>query len=299
MPIKYIFNGYFRSGTTMLWEILKTSNPNYTVFYEPLHPNLKDRIIKYKKHLNADNIHKKHLWSDYIKQNHSWLEGIFNNNKGKVLLLDKEKLFHYLDLYNKLPENVILQCNRMHFSLDLIEDQYNAAVFHIIRNPLAVYNSLSKTYNNSRKKLRSLLKNFFYHLIMGYDMRSKFWSIDFYIDYSCNKYNFPHYWVDPSKRRKILSDPLKTLVLSWVICNYHAINKIYNPEYILVYERFIKEKFLIKDRIEKLAAIQFDVKKVENRRVNLKDYRNKEILEIVDLLELNKEYFYLINRLNL
>jgi hypothetical protein len=38
--IKLILNGSFRSGTIMLWKIMRDSNPGMLVFYEPLHSEL-------------------------------------------------------------------------------------------------------------------------------------------------------------------------------------------------------------------------------------------------------------------
>ena len=40
MAIKILINGFFRSGTTLIWSILKDCNPKYLVLYEPFHPSL-------------------------------------------------------------------------------------------------------------------------------------------------------------------------------------------------------------------------------------------------------------------
>jgi hypothetical protein len=46
MAVKLIVNGYFRSGTSIIWKILKESNLDYTVYYEPCHESLFEKKIK-------------------------------------------------------------------------------------------------------------------------------------------------------------------------------------------------------------------------------------------------------------
>ncbi len=38
--LKFVFNGYYRSGTTLIYRIMELSNPEALVLYEPLNPRL-------------------------------------------------------------------------------------------------------------------------------------------------------------------------------------------------------------------------------------------------------------------
>jgi len=43
--IVFVFNGYYRSGTTIFYKILYESNPDKLVLFEPLKVNLREAIL--------------------------------------------------------------------------------------------------------------------------------------------------------------------------------------------------------------------------------------------------------------
>ena len=63
MPINIVINGYFRSGTTYFWNLLR-ANVKFPVFYEPLHPQLSLFINRSQ---GVDETHGMSLWEEYSK----------------------------------------------------------------------------------------------------------------------------------------------------------------------------------------------------------------------------------------
>ena len=61
--IKSIFNGFYRSGTTLLYKILSRSNKDLIILYEPLHPRLKMEILRGA----GKDIHDENVYENYTR----------------------------------------------------------------------------------------------------------------------------------------------------------------------------------------------------------------------------------------
>jgi hypothetical protein len=244
MGIKFIFNGYFRSGTTLIWEILKKSNPDKTVFYEPLHPHLFDEIAK-NKH-SKDDLHNKILWDEYLNLSNDDFKNLKNNHFKNNFLNDYKKINKYLNVYDNMSEDIILQTNRLHLYLGNISQDYNLNVIYIIRNPLDVYKSLLNIYNSNNGlkskfiKLGSWVKN-------GYNPKANIYGAKDNIDLIYKKYGLPLCWGDSSKKASCLKNPFKIHVLNWTLSNYIGIKSLKKDiKSVLVYEKLTAFPFEIK-----------------------------------------------------
>ena len=221
MPINYIFNGYYRSGTTGIWNILRSCNREYVVFYEPLHPQLEKILSDYKAGRKIDKVHGKDLWAEYFEHGDAFLRTRNNLHtfSKHTFPENNEQLFKYLDLFHNLAKPVILQPNRLHFHLGAVAERYGCKVFHVIRNPVDVYNSLIQNFYNRRRitlmKLASYVKN-------RHTPKSNVLKIKHNIEFAYNKYKMPSYWGDKSNRIEILRRPFVTLVLSWIVSNFKS-----------------------------------------------------------------------------
>ncbi len=67
--IKFVFNGYYKSGSTRMWWVLKRSNPEMLHICEPLTPDwlkLKDSIYSH--------LHGLPIWEDYHRPEFKLIE---------------------------------------------------------------------------------------------------------------------------------------------------------------------------------------------------------------------------------
>jgi hypothetical protein len=274
MAVKYIFDGYYRSGTTAIWENLKMNNPSYTIYYEPFHPSLRRKISEREK---VDRIHKKELWREY-----EYLSG----DKGYLKIIDKLRhkkkypedfLKAYLSYYKGKS---ILQTNRLCFSYkDIKRINKDIEIIFIVRNPLDVSRSL---YNYFIDKNISQFVQRLYYLKNGYPIFNSVFNIISNIEISYETSGFPKKWSDSNFRRYVLNNFNYLVSLSWLSSCRYAIksNKISK---IMVYENLVKGNNLIK-----FKDLTIDSSSIKN------NYSEKSMYDscfrIFKNLELNREY---------
>jgi len=303
MALRYIFNGYYRSGTTLIWEILKESNTDFTVFYEPLHPNLIDKIRHFSNNRDKlDSLHGKRLWNEYIIQGDTFIDNLDEKQVFRKYMYPKNKqeLFNYLDIYDNLSGNIILQTNRLHFYLDDIVEKYNIKAFHIIRNPFDVYSSLIQIYKNKRSSFKHFVLNFYHYLKYRYTPKLNFWGVKRSVDFIYENFKIPGYWQETKIKKHILNDSFKMHLLNWILCNYLALNKNQNFNFkLILYEDLIKNKAEVQKKIEKYTDLLFDTRRVkEYKKVEYK-YQDLTLYKIVNSIGMNREYNYILEKINL
>lgn len=199
---KFILNGSFRSGTSFFWSKLNNAK-NGNVLYEPCHENLLNLASKSPEKL--DSLHGLDIWSCYSEeilnevQKHDSLK--LYNNKVDILVF-ANSLFQCNDVIG-------LQTNRWHyFYADFIESGIN--VFHIIRNPLNVYNSMLKSYRNQGGSIKKILKR---NLPENY-INKKSFNIQRWYEYTC--------FMEGCVSR--LDNAFDMFIFTWVSMNYSAMN---------------------------------------------------------------------------
>lgn len=159
-----VINGYFRSGTSILWRQLEADNPERKVLYEPCHNDLFRALHRARQGL-VNDLHRFSTWTTYLGLPERELERLrwsHPNLDGRILPADFPALSWYIDnLRAVFGEDAVLQTNRWHFFLGDIAVR-GAEVLHVIRNPFSVYASISSNGDGRKRrhpleKLRSLL----------------------------------------------------------------------------------------------------------------------------------------------
>ena len=139
-----ILNGYFRSGTSILWRLLRDANPARAVIYEPCHNDLFTAIEMARNGRHSD-LHQFPVWGDYLTLSEVQLARLRWSHPclaGRVLPGDTAALLRYLaTLRSVFGSDAVLQTNRWHFQLGQLAEA-DAEIFHVVRNPLAVYRSI-------------------------------------------------------------------------------------------------------------------------------------------------------------
>lgn len=239
MTIKLIVNGYFRSGTTLLWDITRKLLKDHVCFYEPLHHELA-QLINSEKLLNEKNkLHQIYLFKEYSKIDDFTLRRLLFNhpNYSKFGILNERVLFDYLNIYNDMNFNVALQPNRLSLYLDIVLKKYKPKSIHIIRHPLDVYTSIKKAYYTKDNKFEYLLKVIL-RPFLGKESADINKTYKWSLDHLGKPVNF-----NKSKLSYYINyfDIFGEFVVVWTLSNYYAIKAIEeNNGLLLIYENLIK-----------------------------------------------------------
>jgi len=249
MSIKLIVNGFFRSGTTIFWEIINRSNVGVQSFYEPFHPNL-EKLIVDSRDGEVNSLHGLNLWDAYCKLNPTVLQSVLslNPNRGKHSFPDDDKaILQYLDLYHSFDFDVVLQPNRLHFKLDLVAETYGSKIIHIVRNPLCVWESVCRIsiefakFSKIRKHFGTL------NTLRAFDQRKIYTHL---ID---------KFELSSSTKYKLCSfRPFYVFVFNWVSANYFAIKSIESVNGLVIdFDAFLKNRSIDQDILE-YSGLEFD-----------------------------------------
>jgi len=241
MPIKLIFNGFYRSGSTIMWWIIKKSNPQMLHLYEPLHPDLFNLLKEYYPG-KINPMHNLPIFDDYFKLPKNILKHMESAHKDFTILFTASDVFTYLDIIHKIDIPIVLQPNRMHFILNEITVRYDCKWIHIIRNPVDTYISiltLFKKYSNFWDKIKAFL--------LG---KSNIGSY-FYIDAMYNAF---------SKKFSVFVKPndyIGKFLIVWTFSNYSAYMqfKNYDKGLIVYYEDIVESPQKEFKKIEEFAEI--------------------------------------------
>ncbi len=289
MPVKLIANGFFRSGTTLLWRVLRENNPACTVFYEPCHQELAEHIAKFREKPYLDPDHKLYLWNEYLK-----FDGLQekinrlhpNLDNDLIFPEDDEKLLDYVGMFDELEGETILQTNRWGFMLDKIVQRYGAMPLHMIRNPFDVFDSIRYLYVSQFKGVVGCLKNLFAPLLA---------KRSFHMDVMLGQ----------TLRRFDLSYPPLTafdsFLVVWIISNYLAVKTADQHGIAVVYEKLIDNPGGVGVEIEEKTGFRFRPRSYINeprRRRNrfLEPNEIGELKKSSAKLGLAKELDFLIDR---
>jgi len=277
-----VFNGYFRSGTTLFWNILRLSNPDADVFYEPFHTELFVHL-SLRQENPLDPLHQLPVFNTYFKYPDfiSKLRKYFPNYD-QPFPLHPDLTFKYLNLFNELPNKVILQANRLHFLYDEISTNFpNCKIIHIIRHPLDIYLSIITIH-----------KKYYSHLSLG----QVFYTDDIF-RWIYSRFGLPK--LTDSRRDLIFNDFLAKILSCWIIANYHALLITQDNYNILVirYEDLITKKEIVSQKVFNFCNINFDISCVTLKSQKIHKY-NKALEEkcklLIDFLGL-AELFNFIN----
>lgn len=274
MAIEVIVNGFYRSGTTMLWDILKQSNPEKNIFYEPLNPYLAYYIRKEEYYNTPNALHNLYLFQEYIRSDKNLIDKIIDKHPvlDHPLPNDKQRLYEYLNIFDEL-DNSVLQVNRLHFHMTDIHERYNAKIVHIIRNPFDVYNSILVDFYRSTYTKDWKWKYYYqYKFRKWYDLHLNHFDIKPMYEFIQKKYGYNQDYFHASS-----DGTFNYFLVNWIVCNYHAIKSINDVNGILVtYEDVVsntEKNFLNISNYTGLNMKPEMVKKA--KKIRVEDMRSK------------------------
>lgn len=261
MAIKFLINGFFRSGTTFLFNQVKEQLPENTCFYEPCYPKL-GLVVEHHKQSEqkTDRLHGSSLWSEYAELLDSDFINLLRNhpNTKNNGIANDASLFKYLDLFNNLDKSLVLQTNRYHMYLGAIQAKYAIPVVHIIRNPIDVYFSMIKSYSKRsvgiKKYIRKVIFPFTSKNYFGQESELKF---------NIEKLGLPTVFYDNWRFRYFKKISFKeTVYINWVLGNYAALTSK-DTILIVFYENLIAQTEIESKRISKHINSNIDIENVK------------------------------------
>jgi len=280
MAIEYIIDGFYRSGSTAVWKIVKENNKKYSVFYEPFHPDLRLKLQEKSK----DQLHNLELWNEYnfLKNDKEFKRTI---NKLKInSLYSKEFIFEYLSFYDK--EKSILQTNRSSFNYKLIRKFYKKVkIIYLVRNPLSIALSLKKYH--SKKNINTFWSKAYY-LKNGYQFINSTFSIINMINVCYNKYDFPKSWGKSSYRKFVTEDIISLVAIAW-LCHVYIAFKSNEIDKMIMYEKLVQSNLKLDYLIDDL---RFDYRDMVSE-VFIENYSTAK--EIYKSFDLSEEYSYVFD----
>jgi hypothetical protein len=149
-----VVNGYFRSGTSILWRLLREGNAARQVVYEPCHNDL-FTALNLARRGRVNDLHAFPVWSHYLALSAPQLDRlrwIHPSMTGNVLPRDFPSLAAYVAVLRELfGADVVLQSNRWQFQLGELQ-RSGVEVVQVVRNPLAVYRSIHQGSDHRRRR---------------------------------------------------------------------------------------------------------------------------------------------------
>ncbi|MFM1998577.1 MAG: hypothetical protein RL204_524 [Bacteroidota bacterium] len=253
MAIKILINGYYRSGTTMLFNQVNQSLPsNYIGFYEPCYPLL-GLVVRNEEPNKISKLHGSTLWKSYQNLDESDFIKLLRNhpNTNKLGIANDKALLQYLDVFNGFNKDSFLQTNRYHLFLEEIKKEYSPTLFHIIRDPNSVYDSIKKAYTGNTSGIKKIIKK----------IRLAFGPGDFFgnkteFSYLIQKTGKPKV-IYQNWKLKYFSKPnfYERVIINWTLSNYYALQSIArNGDKLIVYEEMMKQPTKVFSEISQLLG---------------------------------------------
>lgn len=240
MTVRLVLNGEYRTGTTILYRIIKDSYPVLVPLYEPTTYILKDHF---------DRILKKRKTDSYLHGFDPY-EYLLSLTIEELKILEKyyellrrdpyELLFGKIvnDLVRELNEiknrQYFIQPNNWHFKLK----ELDCPVIHIVRNPIDQYFDYCKPF------LRALPDKIL-RVMLGKDKDKRF-ERQFFLDLEFRAL---------AKKFKLPTniDPFSKFLYYYAYCNYYACQS--SNVYVICYEHLIKEPKRTLIKISQYAKI--------------------------------------------
>lgn len=301
MSVKLVINGYFRSGTTMLWGLLEQdlNDKDTVVLYEPFHTRLASYVRKSCSIKEVNELHGKDIWSGYRDKSIN-LEHLlrYHPSSPDIWIGRTIDIESYLSYLNKIPQDVILQPNRAHFCLDLFDE--NTKLIHVIRNPIEVFLSIRKAHISfgSNKNVFSKIYRLITYPITGV----RAFETDVMFDWILNNLGYPYDYYSSVNLRVFKSRSLfYKFVSNWIVSNYFAVKSIKERNgLILNYNLFVKEDSSERDMLEEFLEFKVDFSDVRiNKNQIIETKLEDKFFKVARELRLENELNFILKETSL
>ena len=168
MPVDLILSGFFRSGTTVLWEAAGRANPRSEVFYEPCHEQLARQVRAFVNDGGqAHPVHNRSLWTAYARYP-GLAEALHKARSSAALVPDIAAVERALSIFaERVTAPTILQVNRWGHLLPELHRRTGLPYVHILRNPTDVQASMRRYHRHDGRLAARWLKSVAWPAVRG------------------------------------------------------------------------------------------------------------------------------------
>lgn len=251
--LKLIINGSFRSGTSILWEVVKRSNPDMVCFYEPCHPDLLPLLKEHPKG-RVNPLHGMVVFDEY-HDNFSDLT-IFDDSlsRTKVLPESIEPVMERIARFELLGKPYILQANRWHLHLGELSRHYACPVLQLVRNPYRVWDSIQRGIRN-QGKLSYQIRRFLVNRSLG----------DFFGSNRIYEICSRHAAIKPPR----FSTSFERFIVGWLLSNDRAVQSaLRTGGEILLYEDLCRSGGKVLKDLN-LGGVRFDASGIIRQKASV------------------------------
>jgi len=236
-----IWNGYYRTGTSIVWWILQRSNPNTVILYEPHSCGVHNEF----KTLNpkADTVNPLHgmpIYKPYFMVPDDVRRRFLAMAKPKPVYTkdDFEDAVKTVEMFHDINQRVIIQSNQLHLILHDFAEYFSCNYVHMVRDPVEVLYSHAGNPSNLRKRLQQLLvtyaPNYMIRKWMNHGENGKF-----ELRYMMKVARELGWFKNTS------NDWLEKFLVMYVNYNYHVLENLDNKGCIVRFEDLVKHPKLL------------------------------------------------------
>ena len=220
--IEGVINGYYRTGTSIVWWILQQSNPETIILYEPHSVGLHNDFRTFNP--NADFVNPLHgmpIYKPYFMVSEEVRRKFLETAKPKPVYTkdDFEDAVKTVEMFNDIDKRVIVQSNQLHPILHEFAEYFDCNYIHIVRDPAEVLYS----HAGSPSKLKRRIQQFLVSFTPNY-------MINKWINHGGRYGKFElRYMMEVAKKLGYLNsggDLLEKFVRMYVNYNYHVLENL-------------------------------------------------------------------------
>jgi len=286
--ISLVFNGYYRSGTTIMWWIMRESNPNMLHVYEPLSP---DVSLDVPGNLHGVGIGKA-IVEEYRRLPKLDEFRKIREKTNLTLPFELDQVKGVMDFLHDLDLPVIVQPNNFHFVLKDISRKYGCKVIHIIRNPVDTW--IASTCLDPATTHLLTPKTMIFHKLAWVGLRTTP-RISLSI-LAMSRINKGYYLEEEFelirnrfKCKNLVKDFLDKRLIVWAVCNYMAWRQVRASKHgmIVYYEDIVRDPEYWFEEMENFSGVKFS----NTGKLKLYIYSSKVLKEaFIERLKILKLY---------
>ena len=161
--IRGVINGYYRTGTSIVWWVLQQSNPETIILYEPHSVGLHNDFRTFNP--NADFVNPLHgmpIYKPYFMVSDELRRKFLETAKPKPVYTkdDFEDAIKTVEMFNDIDKRVIIQSNQLHPILHEFAEYFDCNYIHIVRDPAEVLYSHAGSPSNIKRRIQQFLVSF-------------------------------------------------------------------------------------------------------------------------------------------
>jgi len=205
MPVCGILNGYYRSGTTILWWIFQLSNLEDVWIYEPHSPAVHGELKK-ATFWTINRLHNLPIYFPYFVVRDDIRNEYLAKAKPRSIYDSPGDAIATVEMFDKAQRRVYIQPNQLHYVLKSVAEHFDCPFVHVVRDPAETFWSHLPKELRSEKALAEIAEGKHYDRLKG-----SFWIHD------CYEVARKVCKIEVSKK-----NVLEEFAVSWFCANYVA-----------------------------------------------------------------------------